>query len=160
MAITIEQLKNLGFKPSVRGRGGLGKIKKYDSLIYPINDTDFLYTGYNPYKKQINYKTIWKSFKDEDGNRITYQVVNLGDTGLIELKSYITNTLARELSKELIHTSAYIVSYDSPMAVEEGSLKAPETELSEIKEIDIRPSDIIIEDINTPDGYVGGIDPY
>lgn len=94
MAITIEQLKNLGFKPSVRGRGGLGKLKKYDSLIYPINDTDFLYTGYNPYKKQINYKTIWKSFKDEDGNRITYQVINLGDTGLLELKEYILRSEA------------------------------------------------------------------
>jgi hypothetical protein len=92
MALTLTQLTSLGFKPSVRGRGGLGKTKKYDSLVLPINDTDFLYTGYNPYKKEINYKTIWKSFKSTEGERITYQVANLADTGLLELKDYIDRT--------------------------------------------------------------------
>ena len=99
MALTNTQLVGLGFKPSVRGRGGLGKTKKYDSLVLPINETDFLYTGFNPYKDQINYKTIWKSFKDINGNRITYQVINLADTGYKQLKDYITRTQSVELNK-------------------------------------------------------------
>lgn len=123
MALTNEQLLSLGFKPSVRGRGGISKTKKYDSLVLALNETDFLYTGYNPFKKQINYKTIWKSFKDSEGNRITYQVISLADTGFFELRNYIKNTLATQetLTKELIHSSAAIVEYNSPMAVEEGS---------------------------------------
>lgn len=89
MALTLQQLTSLGFKPSVRGRGGLSKNKKYDSLVLPLNDTDFLYTGYNSFKDQINYKSIWKSFKSEEGERITYQVANLADTGFGELQDYI-----------------------------------------------------------------------
>lgn len=99
MALTNNQLLDLGFKPSVRGRGGLGKTRKYDSLVLPINDTDFLYTGFNPYKNQVNYKTIWKSFKDINGNRITYQVINLADTGYTQLKDYITRTQSVEANK-------------------------------------------------------------
>lgn len=103
MALTLLQLKDLGFKPSVRGRGGLGRTKKYDSLILPINETDFLYTGFNPYKNQVNYKTIWKSFKDLNGNRITYQVINLSDTGFSQLKDYITRTQSIELNKNSVN---------------------------------------------------------
>lgn len=98
MALTNEQLISLGFKPSIRGKGGLGKNKKYDSLVLRLNESDFLYTGYNPYKKQINYKTIWKSFKNVDGERITYQVVSLADTGFYELKNYIETTVQRQKS--------------------------------------------------------------
>lgn len=100
MALTNEQLLSLGFQPSVRGRGGLSKTKKYDSLVFPLNDTDFLYTGYNPYKKQINFKTIWKSFKDSNGNRITYQVINLADTGFTEFKTYLDRNKNMEILKE------------------------------------------------------------
>lgn len=97
MALTTEQIISLGFKPSLRGRGGLAKNRKYDSLVFPINETDFLYTGYNPFKKQVNYKTIWKSFKDKvNGERITYQVVSLADTGYMELKAYLQRTLRLE----------------------------------------------------------------
>jgi len=88
MAITKETLVSLGFKPSKRG-GGLAKHKKYDTLIYPINSTDFLYIGYNQFKREVNNKVIWKSFKAEEG-RITYPVISLGDTGYSELKDFIT----------------------------------------------------------------------
>lgn len=134
MALTNEQLLSLGFKPSVRGRGGLAKYKKYDSLVLPLNETDFLYTGYNPFKKQINYKSIWKSFKDSEGNRVTYCVVNIADTGYFELKNYIKNTIAtQEANKEflasnyqeLLHSSAS-KEWTNEMAVEEGSFKSTE----------------------------------
>lgn len=116
MALTNDQMLSLGFKPSVRGRGGIGKTKKYDSLVLPINETDFLYTGFNPFKDQINYKTIWKSFKDINGNRITYQVINLADTGYTELKDYIIRTQSIELNKnsEVINIHAPEFTTDAP----------------------------------------------
>ena len=160
MALTNTQLLSLGFKPSVRGRGGLSKVKKYDSLVLPLNDSDFLYTGYNPYKNQVNYKTIWKSFKDSEGNRITYQVINLADTGFGELKEYIYRTIRNQMlmgiphsiiennilpedlvegmvndTKELIHSSAFIADYRSPSAVQEGSTQANVIEVGDNGEL-------------------------
>lgn len=96
MAVTREQMIDLGFKPSKRG-GGLSKYKKYDTLIYPINDTDFLYIGYNQFNKSVNNKIIWKSFKSDEG-RITYPVISLGDTGYRELKSFIDRCTSRGLT--------------------------------------------------------------
>lgn len=78
---------SLGFKPSKRSSM---YDKKYDTLIYPINETDFLYIGYNEYTKRINNKILWKSFKQVDsGERITYPVTHLGDTGFSELKDFL-----------------------------------------------------------------------
>lgn len=78
---------SLGFKPSKRS--SIYK-KKYDTLIYPINDTDFIYTGYNQFSKTVSNKILWKSFKQQDtGERITYPVVHLGDTGYTELKAFL-----------------------------------------------------------------------
>lgn len=87
MSVTRESLVSLGFLPSKRG-GGLSPYRKYDTLVYPINDTDFFYIGYNQFNKSVNNKVIWKSFKGEDG-RITYPVISLGDTGYTELKDYL-----------------------------------------------------------------------
>lgn len=102
MALTTEQMISLGFKPSMRGRGGLSKTKRYDSLVYAINDTDFLYTGYNPFRKQINFKTIWKSFRDPATHeRITYQVASLADTGYSELRAYIHRCKVQENIKAM-----------------------------------------------------------
>ena len=95
MAITKEQLVSLGFKPSKRG-GGFSKYKKYDTLLYPINDTDFLYIGYNQFNREINNKVIWKSFKGDEG-RITYPVISLGDTGYGELRDFIKRCEAQGL---------------------------------------------------------------
>lgn len=95
MALTTQQLISLGFKPSKRSSL---YNKKYDTLIYPISDTDFIYTGYNQYTSKINNKVLWKSFKQVDtGERITYPIINLGDTGFTELKSFLdrANTLEK-----------------------------------------------------------------
>lgn len=115
MALTNVQLLSLGFKPSIRGRGGLGKTKRHDSLVLPINDTDFLYTGYNPFKKEINYKTIWKSFKNYEGERISYQVINLSETGLGELKEYIERT--KRISNRILQDNMDTDPYSSGMAI-------------------------------------------
>ena len=147
MALTNTQLLSLGFKPSVRGRGGLSKTKKYDSLVLSLNDTDFLYTGYNPYKNQVNYKTIWKSFKDEDGNRITYQVVNLADTGFTELKNYITRSVSsytglfRRENEKLAQTLDPVAAHHS----EAYNNTTPNTIDNEVDEILESPSENTID---------------
>lgn len=91
MAITHQQIIDLGFKPSKKG-GGFSKYRKYDTLIYPINKTDYLYIGYNPFKREINNKTIWKSIMTDEG-RLTFQVINIGETGYTELKQFINRCL-------------------------------------------------------------------
>lgn len=97
MSITLLQVKDLGFKPAKRG-GGLSKYRKYDTLIYTLNKTDFLYIGYNQYSKSINNKTIWKSFKHPETNdRITYKVIDIGDTSYSELKDYLNRCDIREI---------------------------------------------------------------
>lgn len=91
MAITLQQLKSLGFLPAKRST--LYK-RKYDTLIFPLNKTDHLYLGYNQYTKEINYKSVWKSFRmPETGERITYQVINLGETGYDEMKEFLRISL-------------------------------------------------------------------
>ena len=86
MAATLKQLEDLGFKPSKKKSPF---AKKFDTLVYPLNKTDFLYIGYNEVNKGTDFKRIWKSFIDVDGKRMSYQVVHLGDTGYRELKEYI-----------------------------------------------------------------------
>lgn len=109
MALTTQQMISLGFKPSKRSSM---YNRKYDTLIYPINGTDFFYIGYNEYSKRINNKILWKSFKQiETGERITYPVVHLGDTTYTELKAYIGRSQTAS-------------DYNSVMSVEEASLRA------------------------------------
>lgn len=87
MGLTLVQLKDLGFKPAKKQSPF---AKKYDTLIYTLNSTDYLYVGYNQFKKQVNNKIIWKSFVEPDTkNRVAYQVINIGDTGYEEMKSYL-----------------------------------------------------------------------
>lgn len=86
MAITKQQLLDLGFKPAKRKSP---YSKKYDSLILKLNDKDYLYLGYSTLLKTMDFKRIWKSFIDIEGNRCTYQIIHLGDAGYGELKDYI-----------------------------------------------------------------------
>lgn len=90
MSITLRQLEDLGFLPSKRKSPF---AKKYDTLIFPLNKTDYLYLGYNTISKGTDYKRIWKSFVDLDGNRTSYQVIHLGETGFRELQDYIKRNL-------------------------------------------------------------------
>lgn len=86
MSITKEQIVSLGFKPTKKKSP---YARKYDTLIYPLNKTDYLYLGYNGFTKNIDFKRIWKSCIDIDGKRISYELVHMGDTSYSQLKEYI-----------------------------------------------------------------------
>ena len=91
MAITIEQLKDLGFKPFKKESPFK---KKYDTLILSLNKTDYLYLGYNEYAKSVNNKLIWKSFlQPETKERISYVVNRIGEIGYSDMKDFITRAL-------------------------------------------------------------------
>lgn len=105
MAITRAQILDLGFQPAKRQKG-LGS-KKYDTLIYKINNTDYLYLGYHSFRGNIDFKTLWKSFEDDNGERISYPVEKLGLITLTNLKEYIeacnrTSELKDKLKQELL----------------------------------------------------------
>jgi len=87
MSITREQIIDLGFKPDKKKSPF---SKQYDTLIYSINKTDYLYFGYNHITKNIDFKRMWKSCVDDEGNRITYQVAHTGDISFSNLKEFIT----------------------------------------------------------------------
>ena len=98
MSITRQQLLDIGFTPAKRKRG-LG-TRKYDTLIYKINDSDYLYLGYNDFKGNIDYKRLWKSIITEEG-RISYPVSPLSELTFTGLKEYIENIHELyELNKE------------------------------------------------------------
>lgn len=97
MAITKEQLIELGFQPSKLAKG-TNKNRKYDTLVFPINSTDYLFTGFNNVNGKIDFKRIWKSFNSPDG-RITYPVSHTGELSFTALKEYIQSTLDIENMK-------------------------------------------------------------
>jgi len=80
MALTREQLKNLGFTPM--RRTSIFK-RRYNSLIYRLTDDTYLYIGKSD-------KFLFKSFIDpETKERLSVMVINLGDTGYREMKDYL-----------------------------------------------------------------------
>ena len=91
MALTKEQIISLGFKPAKKASPF---AKKYDTLIFNLNKTDYLYIGYDPFRKEINYKRIWKSFVNEEGHREAHQLTHIGETTFTELKDYIRRATA------------------------------------------------------------------
>lgn len=98
MAITREQLLNIGFKPSKRAKS-LGR-KKYDTLIYNLNSTDYVYLGYNTYTKQIDFKRLWKSIMFHDGDRYTFPVEKLKELTLSNVKEYIKQEIVLAKARE------------------------------------------------------------
>lgn len=138
---------SLGFKPSKRS--SLYK-RKYDTLVYPITDTDFLYIGYNEFSQRINNKILWKSFKQVDtGERITYPVIHLGDTSFTELKNFL------QRSKDSIVNMAIPEDKEeaySPMAVEEGSKGIKTEKPASAEEVEKALNVVRQEVINKLDG--------
>lgn len=106
MALTIKQLQDLGFKPAKKSSPF---AKKYDTLIYPLNESDYLYVGYNAFKKLVNNKTIWKSFVEPDTKkRIAYEIINIGDTGYSEMKSFLERSVINANYKATIEEQEYL----------------------------------------------------
>jgi len=96
MAITRQQVLDLDFIPTKRQKG-LGS-RKYDTLMYKINDTDYLYLGYHAFRGNVDFKTLWKSI-EIDGERISYPIDNIGNITYTSLKEYIDALKRMELAK-------------------------------------------------------------
>lgn len=111
MAITLNQLKDLGFKPFKKESPFK---KKYDTLILSLNKTDYLYLGYNEYNKSVNNKIVWKSFVDpETSKRISYVVTKLGETGYTEMKDFISRALTNANYKPTEEEQEYLNGRDN-----------------------------------------------
>lgn len=85
MAVTRAQLEDLGFKKIRRKQ-----FNNYHyTLIYPINDNDYLFTGYDKVTKKSNFKILWASVIPFGNERITYPVEKLGDLTFTKVKEFI-----------------------------------------------------------------------
>lgn len=99
MAITKDQLMSLGFKPTKLAKGKT--TRKYDTLVYYINEEDYLFTGFNNITGRIDFKRIWKSFNGPTG-RISYPISKTGSVSLTGLKEYIESLhVLEEVHSEL-----------------------------------------------------------
>lgn len=101
MSITKEQMIDLGFKPAKMAKGLTNR--KYDTLIYPLNKTDYIYTGYNRFTKEIDFKRLWKCFKDpESEETITYPIEKIGVLSYEIVKEYLEHAVrTAEVKKEI-----------------------------------------------------------
>lgn len=101
MAITREQLIDLGFKPAKKSK--LLSGKKYDTLIFKLNKTDYIYTGYHNFNKQIDFKRLWKTFYNPDTDEtITYPVDKMGQLSYSAIKDYLEQAVEQaKLKKEI-----------------------------------------------------------
>lgn len=98
MAITREQIVDLGFQPAKKKSP---YAKKYDTLIYPLSKTDYLYLGYNGVTKGIDYKRIWKSCIDAEGKRVSFMISHVGETSFTDLKEYIKAHKNESISSDI-----------------------------------------------------------
>lgn len=90
MSITRQQLLDIGFTPAKRKKG-LG-TRKYDTLIFKMDENDYLYLGYNDFRGNVEFKTLWKSIMTEEG-RISYPVNSISMITYTGLQEYIDNAL-------------------------------------------------------------------
>lgn len=96
MAITREQLLNLGFKKIKRNHLN----STHNTLLLPLNSTDYLFSGYDKVTKKTNFKIIWISRKITDLGRITQPLDNMGDLTYFGLKKYIERLNKQEQLKQ------------------------------------------------------------
>lgn len=97
MAITRQQLEDLGFK----------KIKRkhlnnhHYTLIYPFNETDYLFSGYDKVTKKANFKILWVSRKLQGTTeRVTYPLDKIGELSYTKVKNYIQDLQRLEEVKQ------------------------------------------------------------
>lgn len=90
MSLTREQLISLGFKP---GNKKTGFAKQYTTLVFPLNSSDYLYCNRSG-------NMVWMCFKNFEGERINYQVINIGITGYHEMADYLQRTITNFNNKK------------------------------------------------------------
>ena len=96
MAITRQQLENLGFIKMKRKH-----LNTYHyALVYPINKSDYLFSGYDKVTKKANFKILWISKKILPNERVTHPIANMADLGYFGLKEYIENLQKQEKLKQ------------------------------------------------------------
>lgn len=100
MALTRAHLIELGFKPAKKQRGL--STRKYDTLMYKLNDNDYIYLGYNDFRGNIDFKTLWKSIMTEEEGRISYPIQSLGTLTYTGLKEYIEQAKEMTRLKEVL----------------------------------------------------------
>lgn len=102
MSITREQLMDLGFKPAKVSKG-LGR-RKYDSLIYRLNDTDYIFTGYLKWNKKVDFKKMWKTYFDpETKQTVTYPIDRMGVLNYSMVKDFLATAVAQAKLKEEVY---------------------------------------------------------
>lgn len=115
MSLTLIQLKSLGFKPAKKESPY--KVK-YDTLIYPLNETDYLFLGYNDMRKEVNNKLVWKSFIESNSkNRIAYVITNIGSTGYNEMKSFLKREKTNSNYKPSKEEEQYLEGKDEELKI-------------------------------------------
>lgn len=104
MAVTRDQLIDIGFKPTKKSK--VLSNRKYDTLIYPLNKTDYIYTGYNNFNKNIDFKRLWKTFYDpESEETYTYPIDKMGELSLTIVKDIIKQAEQQSKVKEEYYQS-------------------------------------------------------
>lgn len=89
MSLTRTQLIDLGFKPA-KMANSTNNNRKYDTLIFPLNKTDYIYTGFNKLNNQIDFKRLWKRFEDPETKEIiSYPVERIGVLSYETVKEYL-----------------------------------------------------------------------
>lgn len=104
MAITKEQLLDLGFKATKLAKGKTKR--KYDTLVFYLNDSDYLFTGFNNITGKIDFKRIWKSFEGPDG-RISYPISHTGNVSYTALKEFIESSIELQKLNDQISSLEY-----------------------------------------------------
>ena len=104
MAVTKAQLESLGFKPAKKAKSL--STRKYDTLIYPLNKTDYIYTGYNSFSKNVDFKRLWKTFYDpETKETYTYPIDKIGELSYSSVKEIIDSAIKQAKLKEEVYGS-------------------------------------------------------
>lgn len=98
MAITKKQLIDLGFKYGKRSKMSQ---KKYDTLIYYLNKTDYIYLGFNSITNRIDFKRLWKTFFNPETNDVlTYPLDRMGELSFNYLKEFLERETEVAINRE------------------------------------------------------------
>lgn len=102
MSITRDQLLSIGFKPSKISKG-IGN-RKYDSLVYRLNSTDYIFTGYNRWSNKVDFKRVWKTYYDpESKETISYPLDKMGVLTFTSVKEFVERAVLQSNIKKEIY---------------------------------------------------------